>query len=186
MWLVPRHSRGLSLRTDVPVVVRDALVRWYEGEGTDADHRASVTMVVKARTHGQWIACDCLGGETPPPLMSPSYLSEAETYYLRRLTSTRQKRPEHLTDCPFYREQAPQRFREKRSAIPSTIDEPHGLFNAHRLAPEKLAAMPDEEAHCFANDLARAAGAYLYERRMYATMMGWETDLSLHQSPHLP
>lgn len=144
MWLVPRHSRGLSLRTDVPVVVRDALVRWYEGEGTDADHRASVTMVVKARTHGQWIACDCLGGETPPPLMSPSYLSEAETYYLRRLTSTRQKRPEHLTDCPFYREQAPQRFREKRSAIPSTIDEPHGLFNAHRLAPEKLAAMPDD------------------------------------------
>ena len=144
MWLVPRHSRGLSLRTDVPIVVRDALVRWYEGEGTDADHRASVTMVVKARTHGQWIACDCLGGETPPPLMSPSYLSEAETYYLRRLTSTRQKRPEHLTDCPFYREQAPQRFREKRSAIPSTIDEPHGLFNAHRLAPEKLAAMPDD------------------------------------------
>ena len=46
--------------------------------------------------------------------------------------------------------------------------------------------MPDEEAHCFANDLARAAGAYLYGRRMYATMMGWETDLSHPQFPHLP
>ncbi len=144
MWLVPRQSRGLSLRSDVPQVVRDALVRWYEGEGTDADHRASVTMVVKARTHGQWIACDCLGADTPPPLMSPAYLSEAETYYLRRLTSERQKRPEHENDCPFFREQAPQRFREKRSAVPPTTDEPHGLFTAHGLAPEKLAGMPDE------------------------------------------
>ena len=144
MWLVPRHSRGLSLRSDVPQVVRDALVRWYEGEGSDGDHRASVTMVVKARTHAQWIACDCLGDEAPPPLMSPAYLSEAETYYLRRLTSARQKRPEHRNDCPFFREQAPQRFREKRSAAPPTIDEPHGLFTAHRLAPEKLAGMPNE------------------------------------------
>ena len=39
-------------------------------------------------------------------------------------------------------------------------------------------AMPDEEAHRFANDLARAAGAYLYGRRMYETMMVWETDPS--------
>ena len=94
MWLVPRHSRGLTLRTPVPDVVRDALVRWYEGEGSEADHRASVTMVTKARTHGQWIACSCMGDTDPPPLMSAAYLSEAETYYLRRLTSKRQRRPE--------------------------------------------------------------------------------------------
>lgn len=144
MWLVPRHSRGLSLRTPVPDVVREALVHWYEGEGSEADHRASVTMVVKARSHDQWIACNCLGSEEPPPLMSPAYLSEAETYYLRRLTSTRQKRPEHDKDCPFWREQAPQRFREKRSADPAIINEPDGLFSAHRLAPEKLAEAPDE------------------------------------------
>ena len=144
MWLVPRHSRGLSQRTPVPEVVRDALVRWYEGEGSDGDHRASVTMVVKARDHEQWIACDCLGGDDPPPLMSPAFLSEAETYYLRRLTAKRRKRPEHRNDCPFFREQAPQRVREKRSTDPPTIDEPHGLFIAHRLAPEKLSAAPDE------------------------------------------
>ena len=143
MWLVPRHSRGLSLRTPVPDVVRDALVRWYGGEGSEADHRASVTMVVKARTHEQWIACNCLGECEPPPLMSPAYLSEAETYYLRRLTAKRQRRPEHDHDCPFYREQAPQRFREKRSADPPVIHEPDGLFIAHRLAPEKLAEAPD-------------------------------------------
>lgn len=113
MWLVPRHSRGLSQRTPVPEVVRNALVRWYEGEGSEADHRASVTMVVKARTHEQWIACDCAGDNEPPSLMSPAYLSEAETYYLRRLTSRRQRRPEHLPECPFFREQAPQRVREK-------------------------------------------------------------------------
>ena len=144
MWLVPRQTRGLSQRTPVPDVVRDALVSWYEGEGSHSDHRASVMMVVKARTHDQWIACGCLGEDKLPPLMSPAYLSEAETYYLRRLTSARQKRPEHRTDCPFFREQAPQRFREKRSADPPTIDEPHGLFIAHRLAPEKLAGAPDE------------------------------------------
>lgn len=40
-------------------------------------------------------------------------------------------------------------------------------------------AMPDEEVHRFINDLERAAGTYLYGRRMYATMAGWETDPSL-------
>ena len=61
MWLVPRDTRGLTSRTPVPGVVREALVRWYTGEGEDSDHRASVIMVVKARDHHQWIACDCLG-----------------------------------------------------------------------------------------------------------------------------
>ena len=86
MWLVPRHSNGLHRRTPLPPVVREALIRWYVGEGSEADHRASVILVVKARTHHQWLACDCLG-EAPPPLLSPAFLSEAETYYLRRLTS---------------------------------------------------------------------------------------------------
>jgi dihydrofolate reductase len=40
-------------------------------------------------------------------------------------------------------------------------------------------AMPDEEVHRFINDLARLAGTYLYGRRMYETMAGWETDPSL-------
>ncbi|MBN1372801.1 MAG: dihydrofolate reductase family protein [Anaerolineaceae bacterium] len=40
-------------------------------------------------------------------------------------------------------------------------------------------AMPDEETHQFINDLERAAGTYLYGRRMYEMMTAWETDLSL-------
>ncbi len=45
-------------------------------------------------------------------------------------------------------------------------------------------AVPDEEVHAFINDLARPFGTYLYGRRMYETMVGWETDPSLaDQSP---
>jgi dihydrofolate reductase len=34
---------------------------------------------------------------------------------------------------------------------------------------------PDEEVHAFVNDLERPIGTYLYGRRMYETMMFWET-----------
>ena len=34
---------------------------------------------------------------------------------------------------------------------------------------------PDEEVHAFANDLERPIGTYLYGRRMYETMVFWET-----------
>ena len=45
-------------------------------------------------------------------------------------------------------------------------------------------AMPDEEVHAFVNDLGRPLGTYLYGRRMYETMVGWETDPTLAgQSP---
>src|SRR5512147_1430600 len=40
-------------------------------------------------------------------------------------------------------------------------------------------AMPDEEVHRFINNLERTAGTYLYGRRMYETMMVWETDPNL-------
>ena len=40
-------------------------------------------------------------------------------------------------------------------------------------------AMPDEEVHRFINDLERTASTYLYGRRMYETMMVWETDPDL-------
>jgi dihydrofolate reductase len=36
-------------------------------------------------------------------------------------------------------------------------------------------ATPDEEVHAFANDLERPIGTYLYGRRMYETMVFWET-----------
>jgi len=38
---------------------------------------------------------------------------------------------------------------------------------------------PDEEGFRFITNLVRATGTHLYGRRMYATMMGWETDPNL-------
>lgn len=36
-------------------------------------------------------------------------------------------------------------------------------------------AAPDDEVHAFVNDLEREVGTYLYGRRMYDTMLFWET-----------
>ena len=45
-------------------------------------------------------------------------------------------------------------------------------------------AVPDEEVLAFINDLERPFGTYLYGRRMYEMMVGWETDPSIaEQSP---
>jgi dihydrofolate reductase len=45
-------------------------------------------------------------------------------------------------------------------------------------------AVPDEEVHAFINDLERPVGTHLYGRRMYETMVDWETDPTLaDQSP---
>jgi len=40
-------------------------------------------------------------------------------------------------------------------------------------------AEPDAEVHAFVNDLERPIGTYLYGRRLYETMAGWETDPGL-------
>jgi dihydrofolate reductase len=37
-------------------------------------------------------------------------------------------------------------------------------------------AAPDEEVHAFVNDLERPIGTYLYGRRMYETMVYWESE----------
>ncbi len=44
-------------------------------------------------------------------------------------------------------------------------------------------AAPDEEVHAFVNDLERSVGAYLYGRRMYETMVYWETAHTLADHP---
>lgn len=140
MWLVPKDTSGLSVRVEVPAYLREGLLRWYLGRGSEADHRASVLLVVTARENGKWLACDCLGEVDAPPLLSPAYLSSQETYYLRRLTS----RPQHRRDCPFFLPQAPDRIREKPDGAHFEIDYPRGLFNAHKDAPEQLATKPDD------------------------------------------
>ncbi len=42
---------------------------------------------------------------------------------------------------------------------------------------------PDEEVHAFINDLERPIGTYLYGRRMYETMVFWETVTDAADEP---
>lgn len=135
MWLVGKDTTGKTGRVAISDELKAALVRWYTGRGSEADHRASVSLVSTARENHKWIACDCLGAERPPPLMSAAYLSFQETYYLRRLTS----RPGHDSGCPFHLPQAPPRIRETVKDSLYAIGLPKGLFSAHQKAPEKLA-----------------------------------------------
>jgi dihydrofolate reductase len=44
-------------------------------------------------------------------------------------------------------------------------------------------AAPDEEVHRFVNDLERPVGTYLYGRRLYETMVYWETAHTLPDQP---
>lgn len=44
-------------------------------------------------------------------------------------------------------------------------------------------AEPDEELHAFVNDLERTIGGYLYGRRMYETMVYWESPPDLAAQP---
>ncbi len=140
MWLVGKDTTGKTGRVAISDELKAALVRWYTGRGSEADHRASVSMVSTARENHKWIACDCLGAERPPPLMSAAYLSFQETYYLRRLTS----RPGHEPGCPFHLPQAPPRIRETMKDSLYAIGLPKGLFSAHQKAPEKLAQKPED------------------------------------------
>lgn len=140
MWLVGKDTTGKTGRVAISDELKAALVRWYTGRGSEADHRACVSLVSTARENHKWIACDCLGAEHPPPLMSAAYLSFQETYYLRRLTS----RPGHEPGCPFHLPQAPPRIRETVKDSLYAIGLPKGLFSAHQKAPEKLAQRPED------------------------------------------
>ncbi|AOH87245.1 hypothetical protein AWL63_24115 (plasmid) [Sphingomonas panacis] len=144
MWLIDRYSDGLGrARIPLPRPLRAALVRWYVGDGSRSDEEAGIMLVQQARIGEKWIACDCLGNDREPPILTPAFLSEAETYYLRRLTGS--KRAEHLTNCPFFRDQATNRISEVRN--PETpADPPVGYFEVLRPAPEKLAQRPDEDS----------------------------------------
>jgi len=53
------------------------------------------------------------------------------------------------------------------------IEDPEGKFDWTE---------PDDEVHKYINDLMRPIGTHLYGRRLYETMMVWETDPSLAAS----
>jgi dihydrofolate reductase len=44
-------------------------------------------------------------------------------------------------------------------------------------------AAPDQEVHTFVNDFERTIGTYLFGRRMYETMVYWETAHTLPSQP---
>jgi dihydrofolate reductase len=52
------------------------------------------------------------------------------------------------------------------TSLDGYIEDEHGRFDW---------AEPDEEVHAFVNDLGRRAGTYLYGRRLFETMVAWET-----------
>ncbi len=56
------------------------------------------------------------------------------------------------------------------TSLDGYIEDQHGKFDW---------AQPDAEVHTFVNDLERGVGTYLYGRRMYETMVAWETDETL-------
>tara|TARA_R110000850_G_scaffold181564_1_gene306959 strand:- start:691 stop:1017 length:327 start_codon:yes stop_codon:yes gene_type:complete len=71
MWLIARYSNGCGKgRIPLPEAVRNALVRWYIGQGARADEEAGIMLVQQARIGEKWIACDCLPPGEPPPILT--------------------------------------------------------------------------------------------------------------------
>jgi dihydrofolate reductase len=62
------------------------------------------------------------------------------------------------------------------ASLDGYIEDEHGRFDW---------AEPDEEVHSFVNDLERPVGTYLFGRRMYETMVAWETLALGDQPPHM-
>lgn len=142
MWLVKKGGTGIELtRERVPDEDAVALLRWYSGGNRRGDEMVGVRIVQRAKMFDRWIACDCLGDEARPPILSPAYLTEAETYYLRRLTG--EGRTEHRTDCPFYRPQTLPADAEQTAGMGAT-PRPDGYFAILKPKLEHLAQRPVE------------------------------------------
>jgi dihydrofolate reductase len=58
------------------------------------------------------------------------------------------------------------------ASLDGYIEDEHGRFGW---------AKPDEEVHGFVNELERPISTYLYGRRMYETMVFWETASTSHE-----
>ena len=89
MWLVPRGTVKINQSAKpLPEAVRAALDDWYSGRGSLRDEEAAVALAQQARKNRYWLACSCRGDGTTlrAPMLTFNFLSEAETYYLRRLT----------------------------------------------------------------------------------------------------
>ena len=139
MWLVTRGAKTASAGDAIVPALADTLRIWYAGEGDHRDEEAALLLVRHARSQGLWLACDCQG-EHASPMLSPALLSEADTYYLRRLTG--RGRAEHRLDCPFFREQVLTTLKTRRA--PARMS-PDGYFAVLKPAPLALAQAPDND-----------------------------------------
>ena len=145
MWLVPRGTVKIGESAKrLPPAVATALDDWYSGEGSNREEDAAVTLAQQARKHRYWLACSCRGDgtSTRAPMLTFNYLSEAETYYLRRLTG--RKHSAHGETCTYFREQAPPRIRElatnRRAVTP--ID---GFFSILHPEAVQLSQKPEDD-----------------------------------------
>ena len=140
MWLVTKGAKNGAGGTAIAPALAETLRIWYSGAGDHRDEQASLLLVRHARRNHLWLACDCQS-DTATPMLSPALLSEADTYYLRRLTG--RSSTEHHLDCPFFREQAMTSERTERAPARNT---PDGYFAVLKPAPLALAQAPDGEA----------------------------------------
>jgi hypothetical protein len=62
-------------------------------------------------------------------------------------------------------------------SVDGYVEDEHGRFDW---------TAPDEEVHSYINQLESSVGTYLYGRRMYETMIYWETAHSVPDAPDDP
>ena len=60
-------------------------------------------------------------------------------------------------------------------SVDGYVEDEHGRFDW---------AAPDEEVFSYINQLTSSVGTYLYGRRMYETMVYWETAHTVPNQPH--
>lgn len=140
MWLVSKGASSAESGEPVDPAIAATLRIWYQGQGDHIDEQHALVLVRHARKTRQWLACDCRGSASTP-MLSPALLTEADTYYLRRLTG--RSRVEHIASCPFYRAQvlatATKSDRSPARGIPD------GYFTVLKPAPLALAQAPDAD-----------------------------------------
>ncbi len=61
-----------------------------------------------------------------------------------------------------------------QTSLDGYVEDEHGDFGWTR---------PDDEVNAYINERSSSVGAYLYGRKMYESMVYWETDYALHDPP---
>lgn len=141
MWLVDKGARTSNGGDRVDPALAETLRIWYQGDGDHIDEQHALVLVRHARRHQKWIACDCRGN-AETPMLSPALLTEADTYYLRRLAGP--ERIEHTKVCPFHRAQQLAKATQSEKTPARNI--PDGYFAILKPPPVALAQAPDVDA----------------------------------------